>query len=138
MTFQRRSAAHEEVTDLDENERLLATLTHRSWSGFSVMETRSLLYGLVDAALEAEQRGFYMKDGVKVLLVTKDDYDALWKSVEHPMKELLHVARQSSGAIKGEHRKDLVEAIKAAAPQVQGLAIPQEAPKGTPERRRGL
>lgn len=123
--FIRKKGSHAEVTDLARNERLLATLTHRSWRGFSVMETRTLLYELVDHALATEE------------------HDPLvWEKIEHPMKELLHGARQSSGSVKGEHRKDLVEAIKAASPPpTVGLSVPPSTgnePAQEEPRRRGF
>lgn len=55
--------------------------------------------------------------------------------IQHPMEDLLHEARLSSGSVGGEHRKDLVEAMKAAESQNVGLSLqaptPTEAPKKT-------
>lgn len=115
MPFKRRGAAHEELTR-EENERINATLTHRSWHKLSVLRLRAEWYKL-GATLEE--------------IATLD----------HPVEDLVHEALQTSGAVGGEHRKDLVEAIKAQAPTpTVGLSMgtPEPPAEEAPKKKRGL
>jgi hypothetical protein len=109
----RRAGAHEELTD-PKNERILGTLTPRSWAKLAVLDARSKFY---NAELEPEE-------------------------IVHPMEGLIRTAIQSSGSIRGEHRKDLVDAIKGASPQTVGLSVGQApgaaASAPVAEKKRGL
>ena len=96
-----KRSPHEELTDA-RNERILGTLTPRSWHMLSVLATRAKFY----------------------------DMDIDPAELEHPMLTLVEEARQSSGSIRGEHRKDLVDAIKGAQPQNVGLSLTGQAPSG--------
>lgn len=101
MTFPRRSAPHEALTD-PRNAAKTGTFTHRSWHKLAVLEARSKFY-----APEAEPG-----------------------SQEHPMKKLVTVARETSGAINGEFRRDFVELAKAHATPTLGLAVAADGKKG--------
>jgi len=107
---------HEEVVG-EKNERQLATLTPEAWHGLVVLRARSAFF----------------------------DMDALLDEVEHPTEGLIHEALQMSGAIGGEHRKDIVESLRATVGGATnpGLSLPininpQAAPAAPPTKKRGL
>lgn len=90
----RNRAPIEELTK-PENEKINGTLTPRAWAKLSVLEARAKFYAPgMDPA-----------------------------KVEHPMAGLIHTARQSSGSVRGEHRKDLVEGMKAQGGGAVGLSV---------------
>jgi hypothetical protein len=102
--FRRRRAAHEELTD-KKNARILGTLTSRAWRKLAVLEARAKY---LDLSVPPEK-------------------------LEHPLKGLIQSAIESSGSIGGEHRKDLVEAIKNSPPPPSaGISIQQQAPSTPP------
>lgn len=92
-----RRPSHQELT-AEENERILGTLTPRAWAKLSVL------------ALRAE---FYNQDFEKAKFVK-------------PMDRLVHEARQSSGSIRGQHRRDLVDAIQGVQDPKKGVALPDD------------
>lgn len=92
--MKQRRAGYQELTDPD-NERILGTLTSRAWGKLAVLSTRSAYYNQ-----KLEELGTI-----------------------NPLDCLIHEARQSSGSIKGEHRKDLVEGIRGAQMPKQGLGM---------------
>lgn len=112
-------ATHEDLVD-PERERVLATLTPRAWAKLSVLEARSQWYSMTPEEIVAK------------------DFD--------PMDEVLHTARQSSGSIGGQHRRDIVDAMRVSTQPQTGLSLqvgepreaqPEEA-KGKRKGRRGL
>lgn len=98
MTYLGRKTPADTLT-APENAAKTGGYTHRSWHKLSVLEARSKFYE------STEKRG----------------------KREHPMKRLVAVARETSGAINGEFRKDLVEAMKAPASPTLGLAVAGQA-----------
>lgn len=114
----RRPGPHEELTD-PENEKVLGTLTAEAWRGLSV---------------EAITAKWYSLDL---------DVERLVQENVNPLELLIHEARQSSGSIRGEHRKDLKEAIIGAPVSTTSLSLPPatsqaDASSEAPRARRGL
>lgn len=94
-----REAPYKELTD-PKNERITSTLNSRAWGKLSVLATRAQFFNLD--------------------LETTD-----WVS---PQDILIHEARQSSGSIKGQHRRDLVEALQGVREAKRGLAVAEDDP----------
>ena len=97
--MKRRDPHHKELTN-PENEKFIGTLTPRAWAKLTVLATRADFYGL-----NVEELRELTKKGVD------------------PVSFLLHEARQSSGSILGEHRKDIVEALKASSEGKEGVGL---------------
>lgn len=98
----RGGSVAEELTDR-ENRRQLGTLTARTWRGLTVEEVAAKWWSLD---------------------VSDEHFERL-AALDGPLEDLVEVARESSGAIKGEHRKDVTQAL-VGAPQLQnlGLSVP--------------
>ena len=99
MTYLRKGTPAETLT-AKENASKMGTFTHRSWHKLAVLEARANFY----------------KPGQDM------------KAVPHPMKRLVDVARETSGAVGGEFRKDVVEAMKSPQTPTVGLAVPNAQP----------
>lgn len=92
----RAKTAHEEMVG-EKNERQLASLTPETWHGLVVLRARAKFF----------------------------DMDKPLEDLQHPTEGLIHEALQMSGAIGGEHRKDLRDTLIAASPtQASPLGIP--------------
>ena len=89
-----REAPYKELTD-PKNERITATLNSRAWAKLTVLATRSAFFS---QTLEG-------------------------KDWENPQDKLIHEARQSSGSIKGQHRKDLVDAMQGVRQGKEGVSM---------------
>jgi hypothetical protein len=92
----RRKGAYAELT-VAENERVLGTLTTRSWGHMAVARTEALYFSVEN-----------VEDLVRL---------------PHPLEYALKFGLQSSGSIDGAHRRDLVEAIKGSQMPSFGLAV---------------
>lgn len=104
--YRRRKAPHETLVD-PELQRILGTFTFPGWKAFAVLEARAKFFDLKNDPM----------------------------NLKHPLAGLIDTARQSSGSIDGEHRKDITEALKAAQPAPAiGLTLPsgQSGAPGTP------
>lgn len=130
----RRPGAHEELTD-PENEKVLGTLTPEAWRGLSVEAVAAKWYANQVAVARASQE-WHPLNPWRVEEVS--GLPARPEQRENPLASLIHEARQSSGSIRGEHRKDLKDAIIGAPQQTVGLSVPVQEPvkaeAGQPKR----
>jgi len=104
-----------------ENSKILGSLTHEAWKGLAVEGVAAKWY-----SLETDQ-----------------ELEARLLEAEHPLQHLIDDARQSSGSVGGEHRKDLRDVLIGSPQQATNLSVPivnaQTAnPTPVPEKKRGF
>lgn len=136
----RRGIAHQELTT-KENLKVLGTWTPGTWRGFAVEACAAEFYKLRAASLPGElkpwhpQRPWNARDvGLEHLL-----------ELDSPLRDVIEEGRVTSGAMMGEHRRDLKEALIGGKPQSialvgagadnGGAEAPREA---APARKRGI
>lgn len=109
--------AYQELTD-PANVNVLGTLTPRGWRHLNVMRVRSEVLGLDFDEASLRRR----------LLGETEDGEAL------PTVALVESAFETSGAMGGEHRKDLKEALIGAPVHAFGFGVPQASNVGDAEK----
>lgn len=141
----RRGVAHQELTT-PENQKILGTWTSGTWRGFAVEMIAAEWYTLRAESVGGELRPWHPSRpwtpeevGLKHLM----DFDS-------PLRDMLTEGRLTSGAIGGEHRRDLKEALIGGKPSSVPLvgALPVQAESGgangngahaaAPAKRRGF
>lgn len=105
-----RPAPYKELTD-PANERITGTLNSRAWAKLSGLATRSLFFS----------QEFPTEDWINPQ--KEASLEAAWK---RPQEILVHEARQSSGSVDGQHRRDLVSALQGIAEGKQGLSVVEQ------------
>lgn len=139
----RRPGPHEELTD-PENERVLASLTPDTWRGLSAELVAALWFRLAPSESVGVKRASRVWHPARPW--TEEEVTGLGHLLETEslLELLIHEARQSSGSIRGEHRRDLKEAI-IGAPKVGAIGLSAQssepaAPSSTsaPKKERGL
>lgn len=126
---------HVELTD-PENERFLGTLTHRAWHLLNARHQRSKFfkpefYDLDQITCDNHKEGCPSK--CPKLVSSLRDLLSLSPG-------LFHDAIQTSGSIRGEHRRDLKDAIIGAPHVAAGYAVqdPEREEQKAAARKRGL
>lgn len=112
----RRGVAHQELTT-DENLKILGTWTSGTWRGFAVEAQAAEWYRLRGESLPGDLKPWHPlrpwkaeEVGLSHLMV-KDS----------PLRDLIKEGRVTSGAMNGEHRRDLKEALIGGKPQSVAL-----------------
>lgn len=105
---------HGDLFDPD-NRDFIETVTHETWLNFAVEEFAAQWYS-IDYDDEGELRAFL-------------------ETIEGgPIARLLRKARETSGSIGGDLRKDAVDMARGSTPQSVGLSVvqPGQAPQSVP------
>lgn len=130
-------APHNELTSSRKNEAILGTFQHDFWVGSEVELIAGKWWRLGNIAVR--RRSDSPLQGRRSQLWHPDHpwHEDEWSpdlrelmSLPNPEEMLLHAARQSSGSIHGEHRKDLRDAVIGAPKGSAGLSVNVNGPSG--------
>lgn len=134
-----RNSAHREMTD-PTNLKVLGTWTPATWRGFAVEARAAEWYRLREQSLAGDSLPPWHPS--RPWNADEVGLGHLLRS-ESPLRDLIEEGRITSGAMNGEHRRDLKETLIAGKPQsvaLVGTSAPEptegaEAAASAPKRR---